>query len=275
MFGAAHFSYQQPKRNKRRQTSMMTTSPFAEERLVTNIEDCYFYHTMDIPGHGVVEGEWDLRANIGNYLGGYNFQGQRVLDVGAASGLLTFFTENKGANVVSYDLSEHHSWDVVPYADADLSKIDTTRRDHMRRINNAYWFCHRLHGSRASASYGSVYDIPKTIGQVDVSIYGSILLHLRDPFLALSSAAGLTKSAMIVADVCPFGRFGQFLTNPRFIPNPSRRSPWDTWWNLPPRLIQKYLAILGFPHSEVTWHRQLYQHKPKTLYTVVGYREKP
>lgn len=82
MFGAAHFCYHKPKRNKRRQTSMMTISPFAEERLVTNIEDCYFYHTMDIPGHGVVEGEWDLRANISNYLGGCNFQGQRVLDVG-------------------------------------------------------------------------------------------------------------------------------------------------------------------------------------------------
>jgi SAM-dependent methyltransferase len=207
-----------------------------------------------------------------NYLGSYNFQGQRVLDVGAASGLLTFFVEKEGATVVSYDLSEHHSWDVVPYAGADQTKIDTTRREHMRRINNAYWFCHRLLDSRAKASYGSVYDIPETIGPVDVSIYGSILLHLRDPFFALSSAAKLTKSAMIIADVCPFGRFGQFLNNPRFIPNPSRRSPWDTWWNLPPLLIQKYLAILGFPHSDVTWHRQLYQGKQRTLYTVVGRR---
>jgi hypothetical protein len=93
---------------------------------------------------------------------------------------------------------------VVPYAGADQTKIDTTRREHMRRINNAYWFCHRLLDSRAKASYGSVYDIPETIGPVDVSIYGSILLHLRDPFFALSSAAKLTKSAMIIADVCPF-----------------------------------------------------------------------
>ena len=74
------------------------------------------------PNSGIVESAWDLRANVGSYLGGCNFQGQRVLDVGAASGLLTFFAEKNGANVVSYDLSEHHSWDVVPYANADQTK---------------------------------------------------------------------------------------------------------------------------------------------------------
>lgn len=250
----------------------MTPSPFAEQRLVTNIEDCYFYHTMDIPGHATVEGEWDLRANIGNYLGGHGFQNQRVLDVGTASGLLTFHVEQMGGNVTSFDLSEHQSWDVVPYAGADTNSIDAARRDHMRRINNAYWFCHRVLSSKAKAVYGSVYDIPATIGDVDVSIYGSILLHLRDPFLALASAARITKSTIIVADVCPYGRLGQFLESPRFIPNPRRRSPWDTWWNLPPRLVQKYLAILGFPRSRVTWHRQLYKGRAKTLYTVVGHR---
>lgn len=251
----------------------MTDSPFAEARRVTDIADCYFYHTTDIPGHGIVEGEWDLRSGIDNYLGRHDFRDQRVLDVGAASGLLTFFAEKRGADVVSYDLSEHHSWDIVPYAGVDQTTIDTTRREHMRRINNGYWLCHRLLGSHAKAAYGNVYGIPDAIGPVDVSIYGSILLHLRDPFLALSSGARLTKSTLIVADVCPFDRFGQFLTNPRFIPNPQRHAPWDTWWNLPPRLIQKYLTILGFPRSQVTWHQQLYKRKPKTLYTVVAHRQ--
>jgi hypothetical protein len=30
-----------------------------------------------------------------------------------------------------------------------------------------------------------VYDMPPAIGPVDVAVYGSILLHLRDPFRAL------------------------------------------------------------------------------------------
>lgn len=251
----------------------MVVQPFAEPRRIDDLIDCYFYHTTDVPGHGTVEGEWDLRPNLDNYLGGCDFRGQRVLDVGAANGLLTFHAEKNGADVISYDLSEHHSWDVVPYDATDRTAIDTARREHMRKINNGYWLCHRLLNSKAKAAYGNVYEIPQSIGTVDVSIYGSILLHLRDPFLALASGARLTKSAVIVADVCPLGRLGQFLTNPVFIPNPRRKGPWDTWWNLPPRLIQKYLAILGFPRSTVTWHRQLYKKKPRTLYTVVAHRK--
>ena len=35
---------------------------YADPRSVSRIEDCYFYHSMDIPGFGRVEGDWDLTA---------------------------------------------------------------------------------------------------------------------------------------------------------------------------------------------------------------------
>ena len=44
------------------------------EKVNMKIEDCYFYHTMDIPKHGTVIGEWDLRGNEDNYLGKINFK---------------------------------------------------------------------------------------------------------------------------------------------------------------------------------------------------------
>src|SRR5262245_36356241 len=66
---------------------------YAQPREVTELSDCWFYHTADIPGHGCVQGQWDLRPNIDRYLGGVNFHGKRVLDVGAASGFLTFNME--------------------------------------------------------------------------------------------------------------------------------------------------------------------------------------
>ena len=38
---------------------------FAEPLNVENIADCYFYHTMELPGYGVIEGEdWDLRGGV-------------------------------------------------------------------------------------------------------------------------------------------------------------------------------------------------------------------
>ncbi|HEV2177439.1 MAG TPA: hypothetical protein VGW33_09595 [Terriglobia bacterium] len=43
---------------------------YAQPRLVTDVSECYFYHTMDIPGYGCVKGEWDLRGREKDYLGG-------------------------------------------------------------------------------------------------------------------------------------------------------------------------------------------------------------
>jgi SAM-dependent methyltransferase len=248
------------------------SAPYAVPRVVGDISDCYFYHTMEIPGHGVVQGEWDLRPGVDAYLGGFDFRGKRVLDVGAASGFLSFHVERNGADVVSYDLSEDQPWDIVPFARGDAAAVEAGRRDHMRRINNSYWFCHRAFNSHAKAVYGTVYEIPLAIGPVDVAIYGSILLHLRDPFRALEMGARLTREAIIVSDLLPYGRFGLFRSAAVFMPRFQRINDWFTWWRLPPSLVCEFLKILGFEHTTVTRHRQLFCGKSRTLYTVIGRR---
>ena len=53
---------------------------------ITSVEECNFYHSTDIPGTGLVEGQWDLRAGFDEYLGGYDFSGKRVLEIGPATG---------------------------------------------------------------------------------------------------------------------------------------------------------------------------------------------
>ena len=52
---------------------------------------------MEIPGHGLVTGQWDLRGGVDDYLGKVAFAGQRVLEIGPASGFLTFEMEKRGA----------------------------------------------------------------------------------------------------------------------------------------------------------------------------------
>jgi hypothetical protein len=243
---------------------------YAPSRDIENIADCYFYHSMDIPGYGVMPGEWDLRPNIDRYLGRYDFRAKRALDVGAASGFLSFSMEKAGANVVSYDLSEAHPWDIVPFSGAIDGPTDAERRAHIRRINNGYWLAHRALKSQAKLVHGTVYNIPADIGLVDVAVYGSILLHLRDPFLALENGAGLAREAIIVADVAPLGPLGWFLKRPDFVPRHRRPKKWDVWWRLPPKLIVEYLAILGFKNATISWHRQLYRDQSRWLYTVVA-----
>ena len=68
---------------------------YASPRNVQNLSDCFFYHTMELPGIGVVEGQWDLRGRLDDYLGGVPLVGRRVLDVGSASGFLSFEMEKK------------------------------------------------------------------------------------------------------------------------------------------------------------------------------------
>ena len=249
-------------------------APYSPTRQVTSLDDCYFYHTMDVPDHGTVEGEWDLRGDVGRYLGNYDFASKRVLDVGAASGILSFHMEQQGAQVVSFDLSEDFDWDIVPFEANDNATARLDRRSHLRRINNAYWFCHRAFGSSAQMVNGVVYDIPESIGAVDVAVYGSILLHLRDPFLALENGARLAREAMIVADVSPYGRLAsQFLKRPRFMPR-ADRPDWvtDGWFRLPPLLVIEYLKILGFPNTTVSWGDYRYRDRKVPIYTVIARR---
>jgi hypothetical protein len=40
---------------------------FATPRQIADLRDCYFYHEMDLPGYGHVEGEWDLRGKEQEY----------------------------------------------------------------------------------------------------------------------------------------------------------------------------------------------------------------
>ena len=263
----------------------------AKERIVDNavwaeppadigIDECYFYHTMDIPGHGLVTGEWDLRGREGVYLGGIPLQGKRVLEIGAASGHLSFTMEKMGAEVVSYDLSERQEWDLVPYADGDKKAGIDERKRHIRRLNNGYWFAHRAFRSAAKVMYGTVYKIPDNVGQFDVCTFGSVLLHLRDPFLALQRVTRHANETVVVTDLMPpllgraastIGRWvgGELLY---FLPNARRREHHDAWWLLSPSLVAEFLHILGFKYTDITRHRQRYNGKSLRLYTVVGRR---
>jgi hypothetical protein len=255
---------------------------YAPPRTVTDPNDCYFYHTVDLPGYGLLEGEWDLRAGIRAYLGDVSFPGQRVLEIGTASGFVCFHMESQGAEVVAYDLSEEQSQDIVPFARYDHRKAAAAHKDHIRKINNAYWLGHRAHQSRARVVYGTVYAIPEAIGPVDIATFGCVLLHVRDPFLALANAARLTRETMIVTEPLVIRSWLKRLllrqaAGPcmRFYPQFQTGEPKETWWIFTPDIIQSFLGVLGFEQTQVTYHTQPFRRRPVNLFTVVGRRPRP
>lgn len=272
---------------------------YAPSRTVASLEECHFYHTCDIPGIGLVEGDWDLRAGIDAYLGNVEFGSKRVLDLGTADGFLSFHMEGKGAEVVSYDLSEDDRWDVVPFARIDLRHPgrsvasdwvieEQSFRRTIRRLNNAYWLCHRAHGSSARLVHGDIYSVPAGIGSVDISIFGAILLHTRDPFRALQSAVSLTRETVVVTE--QRGRLSippplqwprRFLPHRLVRPTMKLLPDWrtgeysDGWWRFSPEVIQSFLGILGFGRSRVTFHSQRQHGSARKLFTVVAHRTVP
>jgi SAM-dependent methyltransferase len=243
---------------------------YAEPRAVPNVENCFFYHRMEVPGAGLVGGHWDLRTTIGDYLASHPFQGKRVLDVGAASGFPTFEMEKRGAEVVSFDMAPDGRWDVVPVAGWDVESALQSKRQQWTSLTNAYWFAHAALASRARAFYGDIYNLPDQLGTFDVVFLGSVLLHLRDPFAALQSAARRTHDTLIVTDMSigPSGPQMEFV--------PTRQGPGDTWWRLSESCVTQMLDVLGFDVSDVKHSRHLSTHESEPrmfdFYSIVGKR---
>ncbi len=239
----------------------MEFAPARDPRL----EECYFYHRMDLPGHGTVGSEWDLRDQVDEYLGHVDFSGKTAVDVGTASGFLCFEMEKRGAQVIGYDLSDAFDWDVVPYDGKPQREVIERTRTHLKFINNAWWFAHKALGSRARAVYGPVYEIDRRIEPVDIAVCGSILLHLRDPVLALERIAAVCRETLIIAE--------RDVDRPIFIPEPERR-PMDTWWLYPAGYYEAILKIFGFRQFNVIQHRQQHAESGQQLdlYTLTARR---
>jgi SAM-dependent methyltransferase len=219
---------------------------------VPSLDDCSFYHVMDIPGHETVGKEWDLRPGVDDYLGHVAFEGKRVLEMGPASGFLTFEMERRGASLVSVEVTDEIAADFVPYPAERLGPIWPKRREAMRRLKNSYWFGHALHRSEALVYYGNVYDLPQELGRFDVAVIAAVLLHCHSPLKIVEQCARFADQ-IIITDIysaelenCPDCRLLPTVEN--FL--------WHAWWRFSTTFFTQFLAVLGFTEQVVTRHFQ-------------------
>jgi O-methyltransferase len=236
---------------------------------VSGPEDCHFYHTMDIPGFGLIRGSWDLTASIDDLLGRVSFAGTRVLEIGPASGYITFEMERRGASVVSIEVPDDPGWDFVPYPPAVLDPVYASRREVMRRLKNSYWFAHSAHRSQAQICYTDVYRLPDEIGEFDVAIMANVLLHCHSPAQIIRQCAARAKT-LIISEMLYSELEGSAVC--RLAPT-IENSRWDTWWNFSTAFFVQYLQVLGFRRFErfdfTAVHKEV---RPYPFFTIVASR---
>ena len=247
----------------------------AKPRYVDDLKDCFFYHTMTLPIFGEVHGHWDLRGSFDDYVGRVDLRGKSVIDVGTATGFLSFEAEKNGASrVLSFDMAHASQQTFLPFEDK-LSYRDPERWSQQHNVEveqwkNAYWLCHRLLESKADVYYGDIFDLPRQLGQFDVAIIGSVLEHLSDPVRALASVARLTKETIVI--VAPLieseDRIAQF-------EGVSDKPENDfTWWTYSTGLYREVLKMLGFTIHRVVSGEYFYDYgqRYETRYTIVANR---
>jgi hypothetical protein len=201
----------------------------------------HWYHSMDLPGIGPVEGAWDLRGRFDDYIGHVDLAGKTVLDVGTATGFLSFEAEKRcAAEVISFDAASH---DQIAYNPCIEPKFLDERAMFAKR-RECYHIAHRAFQSRARLILGDVYQLSKRVPRCDVAIVGQILVHLRDPLEALRQASLVANQTLVIVEGS-FDADGQPLAV--FL---GGHTPYS-WWHLSPEVYRIWLGILGFDLTNV------------------------
>jgi len=231
---------------------------------------------MTLPTFGEVHGHWDLRGRFDEYLGGVDVKDKSVIDLGTATGFLSFEAEKSGASrVLSFDMAHARYQAFLPFKDK-LSYSDPEQWSELHNVEveqwkNAYWLCHRLLESKADVYYGNIYDLPIELGQFDLAIIGSVLEHLNDPISALVSISRLIKKTIVV--VSPVIETEERVARFEGLSDTPQND--FTWWTYSVGLYREVFKMLGFTISSVTSGEYFYDYgqRNETRHTIVAERE--
>lgn len=216
------------------------------------LDECDFYHSLTLPG-GEVTGQWDLRHATLAYLGGIDFAGRSVIEIGPASGFLSFFMEKAGARVSCVEPPMSYLWDAVPHGSDQVAHWRENFASGIARLRNSFWYCHRLYRSNVRVLEAHPYHLPEEAGNYEIGLLASVLLHVREPFSLIESVARRVTQTMVITEV----HYPELGAEPvcRFMPHASVRQ-FDTWWQFSPQFFASALELLGFSEIRLSFHRQ-------------------
>lgn len=164
----------------------------------------FWYHTIDIAPGVATPGWFDLRPVL-HQIPLPDVRGKRCLDIGTFDGYFAFEMERRGAaEVVAVDVEDHLLWDWPPdYRAADLARDPGFSGPPK---GAGFRLAAELLGSSVDWRPINIYDLdPSEIGQFDVVVCGSLLLHLRDPIRALEAVRSVTSGYFLSSEQIELG----------------------------------------------------------------------
>jgi tRNA (mo5U34)-methyltransferase len=210
-----------------------------------------WYHSIELAPGEVTPGWFDTRGIVGKVPLPERLDGLRCLDVGTWDGFWAFEMERRGAaEVVAIDVDDPDGWDWPPRERLRSDRLALEVLEAIQGRGEGFRIAHERLGSKVERLALSVYDLdPVAVGHFDVVFLGSLLLHLRDPVLALERVRAVCAGTAVIADTV------QLLATLRHPRRPVVRlegleRPW--WWQPNRAALLRMIESAGLVIEEAT-----------------------
>jgi tRNA (mo5U34)-methyltransferase len=210
-----------------------------------------WYHSIELAPGEVTPGWFDTRAAAAKVPLPARLDGKRCLDVGTWDGFWAFEMERRGAaEVVALDIDDADQWDWPPRQRLEPERLAVQVLEAVKGRGENFAVARERLGSRVDRQLLSVYDLdPTTLGHFDVVFLGSLLLHLRDPVLALERIRAVCAGVAVIADTV---ELVPSLRHPRkaVARLEGIERPW--WWQPNRAALLRMVESAGFVVEEAT-----------------------
>lgn len=215
------------------------------EELRALIAERQWYHTLELAPGVVTPGLFHHAPYVDRYGLPADMSGLRALDVGSFDGFWAFEMERRGAQVTALDVDgpEELDWP------RRLRALGARAPNAKISQSTNFAIAHRALESSAERASVSIYHAtPERLGTFDLVFCGSLLIHLRDPVLALERMADLCSGRLVLGeayshrlDWIPRVKVAEF----------RGETPWMTWWLPTSRTLAAMTRCAGFEHVRV------------------------
>jgi len=218
----------------------MNAGAGGRSELERRIAEHRWYHTIELAPGLTTPGWFDTRPALDEVRFPARLDGRRALDVGTFDGFWAFAMEQRGAaEVVAIDLLDPRKWD-WPYA-SDPAVVDDM--DTMKAAGAGFDLAAAILESAVKRVELSVYELdPAAIGEFDFAYVGSLLLHLRDPVLALERVRSVVRGDVLIVDAVDPELARAFPRRPVAALD-GRGRPW--WWRPNPAALAQMATAAG------------------------------